>query len=209
MAVLHHQLVSFVLRALLFEFFKSVLKRGDAFRDDALLLFREFRVVHHEIHRRRRRRRRLRFFVFVFFHRGCVLVVVFFLAKGLVLFSALRLRFKFQILRDDDAWRRRRRRFESTPQRSGGGGLHQRRGLRRLLAAIIIRSTRRVRVVLEQMVVWHFAGGGGFGRTTTTVLVVRGPFRRQSVTHFWASSCEAKSFLSESLCQSRFVGRCD
>ena len=77
------------------------------------------------------------------------------------------------------------------------------------MAAIIIRSTRRVRVVLEQMLVWHFAGGGGFGRTTTTVLVVRGPFRRQSVTHFWASSCEAKSFLSESLCQSRFVGRCD
>jgi hypothetical protein len=59
------------------------------------------------------------------------------------------------------------------------------------LAAIIIRSTRRVRVVLEQMMVWHFA------------------FRRR-VTHFWASSCEAKSFLSESRRQSRFVwGRCD
>ena len=69
------------------------------------------------------------------------------------------------------------------------------------MAAIIIRSTRRVRVVLEQIMVWHFA-------KTTTVLV-RGPLRRR-VTHFWASSCEAKSFLSESRRQSRFVwGRCD
>ena len=66
------------------------------------------------------------------------------------------------------------------------------------MAAIIIRSTRRVRVVLEQMMVWHFARGGGFGRTNP-VLVVRGPFRQSRVTHFCgASSCEAKSFLSES-----------